>query len=106
MPMYEFRLVKTGRVVERFFTMTDAPSIGSKVKVTGGMAIRLPARTMTQVKEYEHTSLTLPKNCPHAPRHDKAGRCQIKGKKELRETMAKVNADPSLTGGGKKYEWS
>ncbi len=103
MPEYEF-IRANGDVVQKFFSMADAPEIGATVEIDGEPARRLPPRLAgASVKNYEHVSYSIPRNCVHAPRLDDKGRAVFQSKRELKETIAKMNADPSW--GGRQYHW-
>jgi len=102
MPTYQFR-ADDGEIVEQFYHMADAPPCGSVVEIEGRKCTRLPPNLgAVRVKDYRHVSLTLPKNCVHAKNHDKRGRVVVESKQEMREIVARVNADPTMPGG---YEW-
>jgi hypothetical protein len=103
MPEYEFLRLSDGEVVTQVHSMTDAPEIGSIVMIGDEECRRLPPSGLNgQVREYAHTSMSLPRGCKHAKRFDNKGRCVFNSKRELNETLARANADPGINPGGNR----
>lgn len=102
MPVYEFQELKSGRVVEDYFHMNDAPECGTVVLVRGKKARRLPPRSVgAKAFDPEHVALGFHKSNGlkglKVPRFDKDGYVAFKSMREIREFEAS-------SGGRFKYD--
>lgn len=91
MPTYEFENRKTGTRVERFFSVDEAPSIGSFIVIGGKQYHRRPSTSQALVQpDCYHVSKMLHENHPHAPRVNSQGEAVFTTRKEIREFEAKT----------------
>ena len=89
MPTYSFR-APTGKIVELFYTMDEAPSIGQTVDVVGMKLVRIADLVHVDARQDKHfTASTLPKWDPNAPRHSADGKPQFASQREVDEYTAK-----------------
>lgn len=89
MPTYSFK-APSGKIVELFYTMDEAPSIGDEVDVVGMKLVRIPDRVQVDAKADKHfTSRSLPRWDANAPRHNSVGQPQFASQKEVDEYTAK-----------------
>ena len=90
MPRYSFKTLETGKEVELFFPMDEAPSIGDVVDVLGLKLVRIPDLPQADCKKDIHfTSNALPRWDKNADSHDAAGKPQFKSQRAVTEYVAK-----------------
>jgi hypothetical protein len=90
MPRYSFKTLKSGKEVELFYPMDEAPSIGDEIDVLGMKLVRIPDLPQVDCKQDVHfTSCALPRWDKNADSHDAAGKPQFKSQKAVREYVAK-----------------
>lgn len=91
MPVYPFRDEATGRTVEVFFAMTDAPAIGSTVEHDGRRLTRLVSAFQvdpaTNRSQYPYVSNALPRRLPGC-RTNRQGKPIIESRRHERNVMA------------------
>lgn len=72
MPVYEFK-TDDGHILEKFFSISDAPPIGSRHVISGQSAVRVISSGVQTSPDFKpYTSPTLPKRYPGCPT-DKRG---------------------------------
>ena len=90
MPQYSFKTQSTGKIVELFFNMADAPMIGEEVDVVGMKLVRVPDLPQVDCKTDTHfTATSLPRWDKNADKHDAVGKPQFESQKAVREYIAK-----------------
>ena len=93
MPRYEFQ-PPTGKIVEMFYNMDDAPSIGTTVEVGGITFTRVAEKVQVSAQQDLHfVSRSLCRNDPDAPRVNEQGQPCFQSQKEVREFTAKKEGD-------------
>ena len=93
MPIYTFE-TESGKRVELFMAMDEAPTIGSIVTIGKASLKRLADRVQVDARPEKHfTSRSLPRWDPNAPRHNAGGQPQFASDKEVREYVAKNEGD-------------
>ncbi len=94
MPLYNFKIAATGEPAELFFTMRDAPAIGSLVTVGGREFVRLPSSPQLKVAENIHfEASSLPRWDKNADSYDAVGKPRFGSKKAVDEYLAKSEGD-------------
>jgi len=97
-PLYAFQDETTGEIVEELFPMEEAPGFGERIVIGNRTLVRVVAGA-PQAKpapDRMHTSQSLPRWWPYAPRHDAEGRPQFTGAREIREAQAKAQHDGEM----------
>ena len=93
MPRYEFK-TPTGKIIELFYNMDDAPRIGETVTVGEVEFTRVAEKVQVCPQPDLHfTSRSLPRNDPDAPRVNDVGQPCFQSQKEVREYEAKKEGD-------------
>ena len=89
MPIYTFKS-ESGNTEEMFFSMDEAPSIGTTIDFGGMKLTRQVDRVGVDCrKEVRFTSNQLPRNHPDAPSCDAQGKPVFASKKQVDEFVAK-----------------
>lgn len=83
--MYEFQEVAGTRVVERFYSMAQAPDIGEIVLIEGMPFRRIISSPQVDVKVFDHVAINLPKWCKGAPHYTDNGCPAFQSQREVQE---------------------
>ena len=93
MPIYGFR-TESGKDVEMFYNMGDAPRIGEQTTIGGVLVTRIAEKIQVNaVADLHFVSHVLPRNDPDAPRVNSSGQPCFESKKEVSEYTAKKEGD-------------
>jgi hypothetical protein len=103
MPVYEF-VTDAGERAELVFSMSQAPAVGETIERDGRRWRRVPSTGVGGAVPFKpFTSTTLPEDCPEAPRHNADGQAVFETRRELNETLARIN-DRAARNGGATFE--
>ena len=93
MPTYTFT-TESGKPVELFMTMDEAPAIGQETVIAGQTLLRVVDQVhVAAVADKHFTSRSLPRWDPSAPRHNAAGQPQFTSNKEVTEYVKKTGGN-------------
>ena len=93
MPIYSFK-TESGKEVEMFFNMDDAPRIGEKTEIGGVPVTRVAEKIQVSAqKDLHFVAKSLCRNDPDAPRVNEHGQPCFQSQKEVREFTAKKEGD-------------
>jgi hypothetical protein len=107
MATYQFR-AKDGEVIERVFSMHNAPKVGAVIRCHGKRFSRIPSWGAAHPKDERHVCYTLPRLWQEPSlakvwsKFDERGHMVCEGKRDRIELQARMNArDGHVTG----YTW-
>lgn len=93
MPTYTFT-TESGKHVELFMTMDEAPAIGQQTVIAGQKLVRVVDRVhVAAVADKHFTSRSLPRWDKNAPRHNATGQPQFASQKEVNEYVSKTEGN-------------
>ena len=98
MPMYEFKRESDGKIVEVFFNMANAPSIGSVIEEDGEKLTRIvsdsqiSAAVEVVTHQYPYVSRSMPRNVPGCETN-KHGQPIISSQRHEREVMDRLGLE-------------
>ena len=89
---YEFK-AKDGEVIDRQYPMSEAPELGTKIKVEGKVFVRMISTDIEVVEEFiPYVARSKPKGLPGCRVDKKSGHSVIENKKQERE-IARVRGE-------------